>query len=249
MHRFFIAPETWDGSKVALQAEQAHQILRVLRMIPGEHIVVLDNSGWEYEVALDQVNEKRVSGVLVERRQCTAEPKTRLALYQSLLKRENFEWVLQKCTEIGVSSFIPTLCERTIRHSETGKPERWGKIVREAAEQSGRGRLPVISKPLRLQEALALTANYDCALIAWEEEKALNLGQAVTQLAKPGIPEKLALFIGPEGGFSKQEIEIARSHSVQPVSLGRLILRAETAAIASTAIVLQALGEMQSYDG
>ena len=248
MHRFFISAEAWDGSNVILDGGQAHQIVRVLRMTPGEHIIVLDNSGWEFELVLKEVNEKQVIGSLLEKRLCDQEPKSQLTLYQSLLKRENFEWVLQKCTELGVSQFFPTLCERTVRQDQVGKLDRWGKIVREAAEQSGRGRLPTISTPLRLSTAVAQARNYDCALVAWEEERAFSLGQAVGELAERTAPVKIALFIGPEGGFSAQEIEIARSHGIQPVSLGKLILRAETAAVAAATIALQGLGEMQYHD-
>jgi 16S rRNA (uracil1498-N3)-methyltransferase len=241
MHRFFIAAHSWDGSKVILEGEQAHQILRVLRMSPGEHIIVLDNSGWEFEVELDEVKEKMVTGMLVEKRLCAAEPQTQLVLYQSLLKRENFEWVLQKCTEIGVSSFVPTLCERTIRHNEAGKLDRWGKIVREAAEQSGRGRLPTLSTPLRLSDALAQAEKCDLALIAWEEERNLSLGKAISEIAQPYTSITLGLFIGPEGGFSSQEVEKAVAFGIRPVSLGKRILRSETAAVAAATIALHAL--------
>lgn len=245
MQRFFVSSEAWDGSNVMLVGGQAHQIVRVLRMTPGEHIIVLDNSGWEFELVLKEVNEKRVIGSLLEKRLCDQEPKTQLTLYQSLLKRENFEWVLQKCTELGVSQFFPMLCERTVRQDQAGKLDRWGKIVREAAEQSGRGRLPTISIPVRLSTAVAQARNYDCALVAWEEERALSLGKAVAELAEHAAPVSLALFIGPEGGFSAQEIEMARSYGIRPVSLGKLILRAETAAVAAATIALQGLGEMQ----
>ena len=262
MHRFFVPPTALQETKAVLQGDVAHQIYRVLRMRPGERIVVLDDSGWEFEVELIQVEREEAVGRILGKQLAGGEPRVRITLYQSLLKRDNFEWVLQKCTEIGVVEFVPMVSRRTMVSSpadvKASKVERWRRIILEAAEQSRRGRLPVLREALRFEEALVEVGarlalaqaspmgKFDLCLVPWEEEKNTGL-RALLPAAKPDCrdPVSIALFIGPEGGFAEEEIALARGHGALTVTLGPRIFRAETAAMVAASLILYEFGELE----
>ncbi len=150
-----------------------------------------------------------------------------------------FEWMLQKCTELAVSGFTPVLSSRSLvqaAESLENKLPRWQRIIQEAAEQSGRGQIPFLNKPLDFSDVLAATrGQFDVSLVAWEEEQALRLTDAVK-----GLPAnaRIALLIGPEGGLTLAEVESAMESGWKTVSLGPRILRMETAAVVSAALVV-----------
>ncbi len=235
MHRFFIDPQFISDTAVSFPPEQAHQMRAVLRMAPGDGVVVLDNAGWEYDVTLTDVSNRQVLGEITARRTAGGEPATHLTLYQALLKRDNFEWVLQKGTEIGVSRFVPIITARTVVTAvKPNKRTRWQRILTEAAEQCRRGRIPELAPPQPLAEAIA-ACTAAVRLMPWEEAGGKPLTAALT-----GKPRTVALFIGPEGGFDPAEIDA----KVTAVTLGPRILRAETAAIVAATLTLQALGDL-----
>lgn len=245
-HRFFISPAQVHGQQVVLDGAQARQLAQVLRLRPAQTIIVLDNQGWEYDLTLETVSSDRTLGTISERRPITGEPTARITLYQSMLKKDNFEWILQKGTELGIAAFVPVISQRSVVRQQAlkqNKANRWQRILVEAAEQSGRGHVPVLEPPLALEEAFVAAQAGDLALIPWEEETAQGLLPLLRELA-PARAHEIALFIGPEGGYAPDEIEAARAAGVQPVTLGPRILRAETAAIAAATLVLGALGEM-----
>jgi 16S rRNA (uracil1498-N3)-methyltransferase len=236
MHRFFIPAEWINGDKVSIHGEQARQVRDVLRLKPGNRISVLDNTGWEYEVEVRQTASEIVRGMVISRSRGWGEPSLKITLYQALLKSDKFELVLQKGVELGVSTFVPFFSERCVaaRPSES-KIKRWEKIVREAAEQSGRSLLPVLRPAISFLEACKMSAAP--AILLWEEEKAVKLRQV---LGSPPFQDAAAinLFIGPEGGFPASEAEYARSLGIAAAGLGYRLLRAETAGIAVVAAVL-----------
>jgi 16S rRNA (uracil1498-N3)-methyltransferase len=176
------------------------------------------------------------------------EPALQLTLCQCLLKSDHFEWVLQKGTELGVSKFVPVISERTVITSPEDvkgrKLERWRRVIAEAAEQSGRGRLPVLGEVVKLQAAFNGVDPHSLNLIPWEEQKEQGLGSLLRRKLKQGQTSPVNLFIGPEGGFSRDEIQAAESRGMIPVTLGKRILRAETAAITAAALVLSAAGDL-----
>jgi len=247
MHRFFIPPAWIHGDHVLLGDEIAHQLRHVLRLRPGARIVVLDDRGVEYEVALVSVENKIARGGIVARRPASGEPSAQVTLCQALLKKDNFEWVLQKGTEIGVTRFVPLITARTVAAGSDGvsaaRQERWARIVREAAEKSRRGALPVVDAQLTFGEALADIATADLSLIAWEEERATSLRDAVAPLRAVDSPQVI-VFVGPEGGFTAEEVAQAQVRGALPVTLGARILRAETAATAAALLVLYELGAL-----
>ena len=245
MHRFFVSPDARHGARIRFDDAQAQQMRRVLRLRPGDRVVALDGAGRQYEVELDEVGATAAGRVLAEAA-AAGEPVARLTLYQSLLQRDKFEWVLQKGTEIGVAVFAPVITRRSlVRDAELG-PERlarWRRIIQEAAEQSGRGALPALRPPLPFAAAAAEAAGYGRALIAWEGEARRTLGEA---LAAPPEPLTVALYVGPEGGFDPVEVEAATGHGALPVTFGPRILRTETAALVGAALVLYQLGELDA---
>jgi 16S rRNA (uracil1498-N3)-methyltransferase len=243
MHRFFVSPDLilTPGASVRLPGDLVHQVGRVLRGRVGDHIMLLDGSGDECEVELTSFAPGAIEGLVLARRTNLAEPALHLTLYQCVLKGDKMELVLQKATELGISAFVPVVSERVVAQGDAGsersRRERWLRIVREAAEQSGRGRLPELRPQVRWSAALDQAAASGATLIVpWEQAAS---GAGITSIrAKAAASQPVALFIGPEGGLSEQEARQAAAASATLVSLGPRILRAETAAIAATALLL-----------
>ena len=256
MHRFFLPTECFNDGYVVFPTDITHQLNHVLRLQEGQRLIVLDNIGNEYEVALRPVTGSQRRGTILSTHPAPGEPEVKLALFLCLTQREKFEWMLQKCTEVGAASFTPVVSSRSLVQ-DTGedrkKLSRWGKIVREAAEQSGRGFVPEIYPPLAFSAACArAAAQNDLVLIPWEEAHRLqgrrNINEVMTAAGittgQPLHPLKIALIIGPEGGFSEEEIRTAKDQGAFPVSLGPRILRMETAAVVAATLVLYESGDM-----
>ncbi len=247
MHRFFISRDQLHGLVVRFDDVQAHQMRRVLRLRPGDRVVALDGVGLQYEVALEEVTNSRVTGLVAAQAPAAGEPRARLTLFQSLLQRDKFEWVLQKGTEIGVAEFVPVITRRSLVRDadDVGehKLERWRRIIREAAEQSGRGRLPALRTPAPFEFAAAEARAYERALIAWEGERRRTVGDCLDG-ARDADVAHVALYIGPEGGYEAAEVQEAEAFGARAVTLGPRVLRTETAAIVGAALVLHELGEM-----
>ncbi len=246
MHRFFLAPNEIAEDRVLFPAPAARQIARVLRMSTGDTVTALDNSGWEYTVELTQVGPRSARGSITERRRGKAEPAMHLTMYQAALKTDKFEWALQKGTELGVSRFVPIVTRRTIRRdagASANRQDRWHRIIREAAEQSGRSKLPELSPPTGLEEALRSAPQP--AVMAWEREAAFSLDAALDRLRDLARSRaSISTFVGPEGGFDPDEVDLAVSCGVSTISLGRRILRAETAAVALVSAIMYEFGEL-----
>ena len=242
MHRFFVAPELVQqlDAIVTLPKELARQLRDVLHLQVGEQVALLDNSGDEILATIASVSKSAVDVRLVERRAGKSESPVRIILCQGLLKSARFEWVLEKGTELGVSVFFPILCRRSMAGLEdagTSKTQRWQRIIKEAAEQSGRARLPELLPIRPLTRALNDIPPGALALMPWEEERALMLRDAL----RSSSPSTVIIFIGPEGGLTAEEVKLAQRHGAQVVSLGSRILRAETAALATVASVMYEL--------
>ena len=244
MHRFFVPPGTIEGQSVTLEGEAAHRVGRVLRMSPGDEIVLLDNSGDEYKVRLTRFNKAVVEGDVVAIDQDRREPAVEITLYQGLVKGDKFQWVLQKGTELGVSTFVPLICHRSIpQERDSWRKSRypsWNKTVREAAEQSRRRLLPALQPLMDFKDACEETQGSGISIMPWEGEETKGLRSALRSTR----PKHVNIFIGPEGGFEEWEAAHAFSRDVILVSLGRRILRSETAGIATVAAVQYEMGEL-----
>lgn len=248
MHRFFIPPQYIDQNQVIITDSIAHQIRNVLRMRKGDHIIVLDNQGWEYKVILTHVERDQVVATIKGRRVIMAEPNIQITLYQGIMKkRDTFEWVLQKCTEVGVTRFVPLMSQRSLIQTPTAiklnKIERWQKIIKEAAEQSGRGLIPRLLPPVTLKDAMRALPEDDLTIIGWAGAIEMSIRETIRR--NPSPKHSISLFIGPEGGFADGEVAYSRACGAIPVTLGKRILRAETAALVASSLVLHEYGEME----
>lgn len=253
MHRFFVGELALRGVDVgailSLPEAVARQVRTVLRIATGEQIVLFDNSGDELVATVTASARTSVDVQIVERRAGEKEPAVRIVLCQGLLKSARFEWVLEKGTELGVSTFVPVLCRRSMAGLEEAGPakiQRWQRILQEATEQCGRSRVPELLTIRPLLHALNDIPSGALALMPWEEEQTQTLYSALQSARSrltPHIPQiiTVVLFIGPEGGLMAEEVTLAQKHSVTPVTLGSRILRAETAALATVANVLYEL--------
>lgn len=253
MHRFFIENNTQHslaiGETLLLPDNLAHQVRDVLHLTPGERLILLDNSGDELTCTIRNSTKMTIEVQVVARQRGKSESPVRIVLCQGLLKSARFEWILEKGTELGVSTFAPILCRRSMSGLEevgSAKLQRWQRILQEATEQCGRARRPTLLPVRSLAQTLQTLPADLLALIPWEEERRTSLYAA---LQEPSIQNALTLrqsitvliFIGPEGGLELEEVELARQYGVISVSLGHRIMRAETAALAAVAAIMYEL--------
>jgi 16S rRNA (uracil1498-N3)-methyltransferase len=229
--RFFVKEVAQGRAEVA--GDQAHHLARVLRVESGQLYEISDNQQ-VYLAAVEAVRKDLVSFAIVERIE-TAAPAVHATLFASLVKFDRFEWMLEKATELGVDRIVPVQAERSekgLLAAARNRLERWQRVVREASEQSRRDYLPQVSEPIPFADALAMAADYRYVL---EEAGARSLLSLLPPSRAPA--DRVALFVGPEGGWTDRDRQAFQSSGWTPASLGRDILRAETAAIAAIAIV------------
>ena len=252
-YRFFVAPEAVQGRAAQIDDPALiHQLSAVLRLNPGDQITLLDNSGWEYVVALEHLSRDTISGAIEQKTLAATEPRLKLALYVALLRGERFEWVLQKGTELGVSAFIPVVCQHSaiddLADIGAAKLERWERIIREAAEQSRRAKLPKLLPAMLFDTACDHAARRSQTFVLWEGSGASSL-RSLLHRDEPGAqtnqtPLSIALLSGPEGGFTESELATAVMYRLSLASLGPRTLRAETAPVAAAAAVLFMHGDL-----
>ncbi len=261
-HRFFIERFSEKGTTLALP-DLVHQIGRVLKLRVGEEVVLWTGDGVEYIFAIEKISAKDVRGRVVGVEENTREPDVSVTLYCAILKRENFELVCQKATEVGISAIVPLITERTVKVNIN--QSRLKKIVQEAAEQSGRARIPVLCDAISFSEALKRVEKdgtnlfFDVssqnsqepplvsAVLGAGEERSKAYMEIRCRVPQPSNNEmchqrrfsQVNLFIGPEGGWTDTERVNAMKAGLQFRSLGSLTLRAETAAIVASYIAVQ----------
>jgi 16S rRNA (uracil1498-N3)-methyltransferase len=265
MHRFLIQGATPDRDGKIDLSPIVHQLQRVLRVRVGAEVVVLDGTGCAYITRLVTLEARAAWGQVLGET-TLPEPAIHLTLYQCALKADKFEWVLQKGAELGVSCFVPVVSARAIVRPVAvleKKRDRWETILREATEQCGRGRAPRLAPARDWADAMAGPDGAEAALpslklLAWEEATGResphvqSLGQAITSWREHTLAStdtltgaRIACCIGPEGGLEASEVELARAAGWQIVRLGPRVLRAETAALAATAVIMQLCGELE----
>ncbi len=243
------------NATVTLPPDIAHQTRDVLRLTPGGHVRLLDGVGGEYASEILTVNRKEVTALVGERVEGLPQSPVRVTLCLGLLRAANFEWALQKGTELGVVTFQPLVTERSVAAVEefgAAKRRRYERILAEALEQCGGSWLPTLAEPQTLTDMLGSIPSDALALIPWEEESSAPLNQTLAHEAKRRFGDSevethdVWLFVGPAGGFSAGEVAMARDAGALPVTLGPRILRAETAALVATTLALDALGALQT---
>ena len=242
MDRFFLHENQIVDGTVTFPDDISRQIRKVLRMdMKKGAVIVLDNSGWEYLVQLDGLKGNQVVGHIMSKQEGRSESNAHITVCFSQARREKVEMILQKCTEIGVSEFIPFVSSRTLMKGlkeNSARQDRLTAIIREASEQCRRSRLPELHPAVSFEDLLKQTADREIRLIAWEGTPLVR--QICPQMLSPlseMADKSVALLIGPEGGFSAEEVSLAEEFGYQQVSLGVNILRMETACIAGSALL------------
>lgn len=234
--RLLVDPSCIADDEAVLQGALFHHVVRVLRLPVGAALVLTDGAGTIYEATIGRIGPDRVVARLGPATIADDDPPPVLTLVYGLARGARTELVWQKSTELGVGRIVPAICQRSVaRPSQLSrKRDRWCEIVAQAARQCGRTRLPDVAAPLPLDDALASAASAEIRLIA-DPQGEHPVGAFAEALATP--PAEVALAIGPEGGFTAAEVDTARALGFTAVSLGPLVLRTETSAIALLAIV------------
>jgi 16S rRNA (uracil1498-N3)-methyltransferase len=245
--RIFLPPELIEKrSDIILPADKARHLVAVMRCGKGDEITLIDGKGRSYLAAITDIRKDNVSVSVIREIRSDAESGVTLTLFQGILKGEKMDMVIQKATELGASRIVPLVSERCLVR-ETRKTGRWRKIAEEAAEQCGRTVIPVISDYSAYADFIrdAARARPPGGLFFWEEG-GVPVDTALGRLEPPR--DRVSVCIGPEGGFTRAEVEAAESAGFITTTLGRSILRAETASIAAIALV-RFLAEKGLNDG
>lgn len=229
--------------RVTFAADDVHKIVTVLRKRSGDRVEVVDSGGAAFAATLE-IDGRAVSATLrerLERRQ--VESALQITLAQAIPKGQKMDLVVEKTTELGVQAIVPVRSARVIG-DRTGEPklERWRRIARSAAEQSGRTHVPDVAAVHDWSALLATFSRYDAVLLPWELEEAAPLRDALEKVL--AAARDVLVVIGPEGGFGADEVERARGAGARTVSLGPRILRTETAGLVLLAVILYARGEL-----
>lgn len=258
--RFFIEPEALHdvpiGSSATLRGAEAHHAVRVMRLSVGDAIVLLDGRGYEYYGHVSFVERGRDGAALrvenLQRRKAPTEPPFPVHLVQGLPKGDKFEFVLQKGTEVGVTSFWPVFSDRVVvsytAKKAAEKHARWTRLATEAAKQARRGIAPGVHHPAPIQDVVStLAAEGSRILLFWEQASVPLLDVVERWSAEGKRPTEtggMTVIIGPEGGLSQEEVEPLLQLGAEPVSLGPRILRTETAGIIAPALALFSLARL-----
>lgn len=246
MSRFFVNCSDILNNTIKITGEDVGHIKKVLRLKCGDHITVCDGQGMDYHVRIDRVEEDSVYTFILDSFKSLTEPPVEITLLQGLPKSDKMDYIIQKCVELGVNRIVPVVTERTIVKIDSGKDaqkkaERWNKISKEASKQCNRGIIPKVDVPVSFNEALDIVKNSDLALIPYEKEALNGLRRILSDRRNAS---SICVMIGPEGGFTEKEVELAVNTGAFPVTLGPRILRTETAGVAVVSIIMYELGDV-----
>lgn len=247
MHRFFIDKSKINGNIVTLEQEDASHIYKVLRLRKGDTVELCDGQGMDYTAKLGKVSGDYVEAYIQSRFQTQGEPGLKTTLYQAIPKGSKMDIIVQKCVELGVSQIVPIITVRTIvklenTKSQKRKVERWQRIAQEAAKQSRRGIIPVVSPPIDFRQALQ-SSSTALRIFLWEEERDMGLKKYLEEVLEQKT--EVAIMVGPEGGWEEQEAYEARDFGWNIISLGPRILRTETVGMSVLSAIMFYAGEMQ----
>lgn len=244
MSRFFVEKENITEDRIDItDKDDVKHLFRVLRHKVGDIIEISDKDSMEYEMVIEAITPEQVSGRILSRQPFEREPELRVTLYQGIPKQGKMELIIQKTVELGVDTVIPVFTGRTVVQDKGNfgkKIQRWQNIADEAGKQCRRGRIPVVQEAMSLSEALEQMQENDRNLFCYEDEKKTKLKEV---LRREGIGKcrKIGLIIGPEGGFSSEEAAEITSRGAVSASLGKTILRVETASVAAMAMLMYEL--------
>lgn len=242
--RFYVPGRFRERQTVVIEGREARHIGQVLRMKPGDILLLLDGLGSEYQGEIKEVSAGRVIVTVLAREESSPEPPVRVVLAQGIPRGDKLEFIIQKGTELGLARLVPLLTPRSVvrpdREWEKNRAARWERVAAEAAKQCRRSVLPKIDSVHSLEQALRMIPQSALAIIPWEGEGEVWL----KDLLRGERASEVWVFIGPEGGWEQREVELAREAGVIPVTLGPRILRTETAALTLLSILMYEWGDV-----
>ncbi len=243
---FYVSPEDVFDDILRLQRQEVHHLVNVHRKKKGDFFIAVDGKGTGYDCEIESFDKNTLTAKILKKQRFYGEPLFKLTLALGIPKKSRFEWVIEKATEIGVMSIIPLLTNRTAWKEQSLKPQRCQRIALAAMKQSCRSFLPEIRPAMRFDSLCENSTDFDIKFLAHEKETSKNLHEIfrfeenLSQRIKSGI-----VCIGPEGGFTSEEIELANSSGFFTIGLGPRRLRTETAALAVASLILDRMGELQ----
>lgn len=250
MYKFFVKENQIEENRIQIIGEDVNHIKNVLRLQIEDNIQVCNiDEEKTYITKILEIQSNEIITEIVEECNYSAEPNIFLHVFQGLPKQEKMEQIIQKATEIGVTDITPVKMERCVvkldEKTASKKIERWQKIAEVAAKQSKRDQIPTIHSCINLKNLYEILKKYDIVIVAYEEEKIINIKQVI-KYAKQNKNKEIAIIVGPEGGIAKEEIEFLNTLSnVKIVTLGKRILRTETAPLVLASIIMYEFDEME----
>jgi 16S rRNA (uracil1498-N3)-methyltransferase len=244
MHRFYATPGDIRDNIITIRGSDVNHIRNVLRMRKGDKLIICDGQGKDYYCIIDSADTECVMAIINSSAESDRELSSKITLFQGLPKADKMEQIIQKAVELGVYEIIPVMTARSVvrlddKKKEAARLKRWQAIAESAAKQSQRGIIPGIGAVTDFKSALEKAKGMDMAIIPYENERGMKATVAV--MDSLASCRTIGVFIGPEGGFEEQEISLARELGIIPVSLGRRILRTETAGICALSMMLLVL--------
>lgn len=240
MQHFFVTPSQVKGEKIYVEGMDVNHMKNVLRMRCGEELMVSDGNNLKYRCSVEGYEEEQAVLRILEEMDVDTELSSRIYLFQGLPKQDKMELIVQKAVELGVYRVIPVSTRRAVvrldQKKAGKKAERWQQIARSAAKQAKRGYVPEVAFPMSYREALEAARELDVILIPYELAEDMKETKEIIERIRPG--KSVGIFIGPEGGFEKEEVELALEYGAMPVTLGRRILRTETAGMAMLSVLM-----------
>lgn len=244
MPKFFIKKENISDSKLILTGTDINHIIKVLRKKIGDILEASDGEGFEYKARITAIEEDKILADILEKND-DIDSDIKITLYQSLPKSDKMDIIIQKCTELGISKIIPFISRYTIvvidQNKEDKKIQRWRKIAQEACKQCRRSTIPQVTEVYDFDKLIDEISNYDLCIMAYEKES-IKLKDV---LKSHKNAKNIAIIVGPEGGFTEDEVKRVISKDAKTVSLGKRILRTETASMALLSIITYELEDVQ----
>ena len=239
MHRFFVEPGNIGEKEIVITGADVNHIRNVLRMRTEEEVLIADGQGAEYRCKLIELSENEVRAQILWKLDGNAELASAITLFQGLPKSDKMDLIVQKCVELGVDRIVPVSTKRAVVKLDAKKEQtrlkRWNTISESAAKQSGRGVIPEVSGVMSFGKALEEAKKLDVLLIPYERAEHMAETRRVMGEIRPG--QSVGIFIGPEGGFEESEVEEAVAAGAKAITLGKRILRTETAGLAVIAML------------
>lgn len=243
MQHFFVTPDQVEKPYIYIEGSDVNHMKNVLRMKAGEELMVSDGNNWQYRCAVKEYLPEKAVLKITKKELVDTELPSKIYLFQGLPKQDKMELIVQKAVELGACQVIPVMTRRCVVKLDAKKAakkvSRWQQIAESAAKQAGRGYIPEIRDVMTLEEALAFAGQLDVRLIPYELAEGMEHTRDVIGKIMPG--QSVGIFIGPEGGFEKEEVEQAVEKGVLPVTLGKRILRTETAGLAVLSVLMYRL--------